>query len=136
MIGEVGEDGAGDEFVADFVYIGDQIVGAAFGAHGEGFFLVGEGHFTGVVGDFFGELKEMIGHGMILKLFLSYWNEALSAGDKVDKIVYNAIIHSMVFLQALYGLLLAAKMQVNLSSKSQGWYSTLLSGERKHRIIR
>lgn len=42
----------------------------------------------------------------------------------------------MIFLQALYGLILADLLQVNLSAKSQGWYSALLSAERKHRLIR
>lgn len=42
----------------------------------------------------------------------------------------------MIFLQALYGLILADLLQVNLSAKSRGWYSVLLSAERIHRSVR
>lgn len=63
MIGEVGENGFGDEFVADFVYVGHQVVSGAFGVYAEVLFLIGQSHFTRIVGEFLGELKEVGGHG-------------------------------------------------------------------------
>lgn len=41
----------------------------------------------------------------------------------------------MIFLQALYGLILASLLQVDLSAKSHSRYSALLSVERKHRAL-
>ena len=45
------------------------------------------------------------------------------------------MIQPMVFLQALYGLLLAAKMRLTLSALGQKCYAAMLSGERRHRSL-
>lgn len=66
----------------------------------------------------------------------SYPEKPLAAAEKLDKLIKNIIISTMIFLQELYSLVLAAKMHVHLGSYSRRILAKLLSTERKHRSLK